>query len=723
MKKQLLKSKSFFAFALVLFSLTSNAQTLRQIAESKGKYIGNLMSDGLIANNSLNNNAPRNILKDNFNMLVTENAMKMESILPNRPANPFNIQLSELNLVNVNNFVAFANLYSMRKRGHTMLWHSQAPAWLLNDAKNWTAQQIRDFMKSYIKILGAYCRGKINEWDVANEMLDDGSNYNYRTEAWYSNIGDKTNQSAYNTAVFNLIKDCFIWAREADPEAELFYNDYGIENRSWTKAIAAEILCRNLMIQGAPIDGVGFQSHFQTTNLTDGTVNGMVLNIREYAKSNLNVHITELDVRQNGAAINGTQAHDGYWNLVRSCFLEPNCTGILVWGIRDSDSWIPYAFGSGVAPYLLYNDSYAQNGSYNAQGVITKGAWTGFRDGVAGLADATFPAASLVGDGNPGTGVNIGSETYTIRARGIVGGEQIQLQINGVVKATFTLTTALQNYAVSTNTGTARVVYINDEGTRDVVVDYLKVGNTIIQSENQVINTGFYSGGRCGGGSNNETMHCNGYIEYAGSDGYKTYTVRARGTTGGEQIQLQINGIVKTTFTLITTFHDYKISTNAGTVRVVFINDEGAKDVIIDYIKVGNTTIQSENQAINTGFYANGSCGGGSNNETMHCNGYIEYAGSAASTRVNSEESEFINEEPIISISPNPAENTINMVVGAEFIGGEFYIIDQMGLSKLKTLIPNAEFQVNISPLKTGVYITKAVSEGGKIGTKKLIIK
>ena len=721
MKKQLSQFKFLFALILILVSVSSQAQTLRQIAESKGKYIGNIMNGNLIANNSLDNNAPRNILKDNFNMLVTENAMKMESILPNRPANPFNIQLSELNLANIDNFVAFANLYAMRKRGHTMLWNSQAPAWLLNDAKNWTAQQVRDFMKSYIKTLGAYCRGKINEWDVANEMIDDGGGLNYRNGAWYSNIGDKTNQAAYNTAVFNLIKDCFIWAREADPEAELFYNDYGIEDRNGSKAIAAEILCRNLMVQGAPIDGVGFQSHFLTTNLTDGTVNGIVLNIREYAKSNLNVHLTELDVRQNGAAINGTQAHDGYWNLVRSCFLEPNCTGILMWGIRDSDSWIPYFFN--VTPYLLYNDAYAQNGSYNAQGVVTKGAWTGFRDGIAGLADAPFPAASLVGDGNPGTGVNIGSETYTIRARGTAGGEQIQLQINGVVKATFTLTTTLQDYSLLTNAGTARVAFINDGGERDVVIDYLKVGNTIIQSENQAINTGFYANGSCGGGSNNETMHCDGYIEYAGSDGYKTYTGRARGTVGGEQIQLQINGVVKTTFTLITAFHDYTLSTNAGTVRVAFINDEGTKDVIIDYIKVGNTTIQSENQAINTGFYANGRCGGGSNNETMHCNGYIEFAGSATATRVGSEESEFIKEEPIISISPNPAENTINIIVDVEFVGGEFSILDHMGLSNMKALIPKTEFLVDVSTLKTGLYFTKAVSEHGKIVTKKLIIK
>jgi endo-1,4-beta-xylanase len=617
MKKRLSHLKCLFASVLILVSLSSQAQTLRQIAESKGKYIGNLMKDGLISNNSIDNNAPRNILRDNFNLLVTENAMKMENVLPNRPANPFNIQQSELNLGKINNFVAFADLYGMRKRGHTMLWYSQAPGWLKTEAKTWTAQQIKDFMKSYIKTLGAYCRGKINEWDVANEMLEssfNGSNYRKLSdeatpqEVWYINIGDKNNQTAYNTAVFNLIKDCFTWAREVDPEAELFYNDYSIENRSWSKAVAAEALCRTLNTQGAPIDGVGFQTHFQTTNLTDGTVTGVVTNIKEYAKSGLNVHLTELDIRQNGAAINGTQAHDGYYNFIRNCFLEPNCTAILVWGIRDNDSWIPSVFG--VPAYLLYNSSYAQNGNYSATGVLTKGAWTGFRDGMAGLTNKAFPDPSLVGNGNPGTVVSTGNKTYTVRARGTAGGEQIQLQINGAVKTTFTLTTALA---------------------------------------------------------------------------------------------------------------DYTFSTSAGTVRVAFINDATNRDAIIDYIKVGNTIIQSENQAVNTGFYANGRCGGGSNSETMNCNGYIEYAGSATATRVATEESE--NAESIISIFPNPAENVINMVVDTEFVGGDFYILDQTGMQNMKSLIPQTEFQVNVSSLKTGLYITKVVSEEGKIATKKLIIK
>ncbi len=101
----------------------------------------------------------------------------------------------------------------------------------------------------------------------------------------------------------------------------------------------------------------------------------------------------------------------------------------------------------------------------------------------------------------------------------------------------------------------------------------------------------------------------------------------------------------------------------------------------------------------------------------MHCNGLIEYAGSASATRVSSEENEFTNEESIISISPNPTENIIDVVVGTEFVGGDFYILDQMGVSNIKTLIPNTKFQLNVSTLRLGLYITKAVSEGGKIAS------
>jgi transcriptional regulator CtsR len=105
-----------------------------------------------------------------------------------------------------------------------------------------------------------------------------------------------------------------------------------------------------------------------------------------------------------------------------------------------------------------------------------------------------------------------------------------------------------------------------------------------------------------------------------------SYTIRAKGTSGGEQIQLKVNGAILNTFTLTTVLSNFTASGLSGTVRVEFINDSANKDAFVDYITVNATTYQSENQAINTGFYANNRCGGGSNNEWMHCNGYIEYA-------------------------------------------------------------------------------------------------
>jgi hypothetical protein len=106
----------------------------------------------------------------------------------------------------------------------------------------------------------------------------------------------------------------------------------------------------------------------------------------------------------------------------------------------------------------------------------------------------------------------------------------------------------------------------------------------------------------------------------------KTYTVRARGTSGTEQIQFKVDNVAKATWTITTALADYNITASVGTVTVEFINDAANRDVVVDYVKVDNTTYQSESQSINTGFYANGRCGGGSNSELLHCNGYIRYA-------------------------------------------------------------------------------------------------
>ena len=102
--------------------------------------------------------------------------------------------------------------------------------------------------------------------------------------------------------------------------------------------------------------------------------------------------------------------------------------------------------------------------------------------------------------------------------------------------------------------------------------------------------------------------------------------MRARGTVGGENIQLQVNNQTVASWNLTTSMQNYNASTSlSGGITVVYTNDSGSRDVQVDYIIVNGQTRQSEAQSYNTGLYANGSCGGGSNSEWMHCNGQIGY--------------------------------------------------------------------------------------------------
>lgn len=103
-------------------------------------------------------------------------------------------------------------------------------------------------------------------------------------------------------------------------------------------------------------------------------------------------------------------------------------------------------------------------------------------------------------------------------------------------------------------------------------------------------------------------------------------TVRARGVTGAEHINLKVAGNTVAQWTLTTSLRDYNYTgTAAGDIQVQYDNDATGRDVIVDYIRVNNEIRQAENMRTNTGLYANGSCGGGSYSETMHCNGYIGF--------------------------------------------------------------------------------------------------
>jgi GH35 family endo-1,4-beta-xylanase len=158
MKKLLSKNKTLISVFLTLFFFTVTfAQPLRQIAASKSKFIGNIMGTGFINDNNIQGGNLNTIASTEFNVLSPENAMKMDAILRTRPVNPFNVTVNDLYKVEIDRFLNYGGT-AMRKRGHAMIWFSQAPGWLQTESSSWTAQQIYDFSRTYIIALATYTR-------------------------------------------------------------------------------------------------------------------------------------------------------------------------------------------------------------------------------------------------------------------------------------------------------------------------------------------------------------------------------------------------------------------------------------------------------------------------------------------------------------------------------------------------------------------------------------
>jgi endo-1,4-beta-xylanase len=129
-----------------------------------------------------------------------------------------------------------------------------------------------------------------------------------------------------------------------------------------------------------------------------------------------------------------------------------------------------------------------------------------------------------------------------------------------------------------------------------------------------------------GGTSSSSSSGGGSSTSSSGGGGSKSFTVRARGTAGGESITLRVNNQNVQTWSLSTSMQNYTASTTlSGGITVAYTNDASGRDVQVDYIQVNGSTRQSEAQSYNTGLYANGSCGGGGNSEWMHCNGAIGY--------------------------------------------------------------------------------------------------
>ena len=317
---------------------------LKDIAVEKGKFIGNLMRDGFFDDHEIYNGAIDNILKTEYNALVTGNKLKMANILRERPDDPFNIKISDLNTYNIDRFVDYANKHNMKKRGHVMVWYKQIPNWLEEESVNWSSQQIYSFTESYIRALSKYTVGKIDEWDVLNEAIVFNG---YRTNTWYEKVNSEENDNG-EIGYLTFFSKLFKWAREENADVKLFYNDYGIEEFGTPKNNLMRIMVKDLKTQlNTPIDGVGLQSHFKLENMNSSFIENLGNTIDDLGNSGFIANLTELDIRICDGISQGIQEQkDAYKQIVLTAFSKPNCNTILIWGSSDIDSWIPSHFSN-----------------------------------------------------------------------------------------------------------------------------------------------------------------------------------------------------------------------------------------------------------------------------------------------------------------------------------------------------------------------------------------
>jgi len=301
-------------------ALAKHGDGLRDVA--RRRLIGTAVDMSALANDPTYEAA----IGREFNIVTPENIMKWETIEPQQGVTDFS-QGDAL--------VRFARANHQAVRGHTLVWHSQLPAWLTSGT--FTNEQLEAILRRHIFEEAGHFRGRIYAWDVVNEAFnEDGT---LRDTIWLRALGP------------GYIAKAFRWAHEADPHARLYYNDYNLESIG-PKSDAALALVKELKAQHVPIDGVGFQGHLGIQYPYPDTFGD---NLARFAAAGVDVAITEADVRMvlpvTPEKLAAQAAYFG--DMMASCVAVGRCVSFTLWGFTDKYSWVPGFFsGEGAATPL-----------------------------------------------------------------------------------------------------------------------------------------------------------------------------------------------------------------------------------------------------------------------------------------------------------------------------------------------------------------------------------
>ena len=317
------------------------------------------------------------IVAKHFNTLTVENDMKAEIVSPKRGQYDFS---------HADNFINYAQKHEAFVIGHTLIWHNQTPAWFFENEQgvSYTPVQQAEVLKRHIEVMATRYAGKVDAWDVVNEVLDD--NGEYRPTVWVKQVGDGD----------TLVKLAFSTTQKYAPNTELYYNDFNAWKPGKVKGIVRMI--RMLKNAGIRIDGIGIQGHW---GLNYPNVELIENAIDAYAAEGVKVMISEIDIdvlpiTKEGQVIGTGLLHKQFQEPEFEVFLDPYKAGlpadieaklnarwtelfslfrrksdkidrVTFWGVDDSTSWKNYYPVADRTNYpLMWNRDFTPKGALKA---------------------------------------------------------------------------------------------------------------------------------------------------------------------------------------------------------------------------------------------------------------------------------------------------------------------------------------------------------------------
>jgi endo-1,4-beta-xylanase len=326
---------------------------LKEAAELKGLEIGftptpwHMTDEPLLA--SINNNA-------HFIMTCWETGQAAIQQFPNY----WDFAMADSTL-------KWARDHSKKVKVQHLVWHGSTPDWIIN--AGYTPAEVNNIMRNFIRQSISYYKtkypGVVTHYSVVNEAIDDATN-SYRHTFWYNMLGP------------DYIANAFRFAHEADPNAKLYYNDYGIDGVN-PKSNAVYAMVSAMRNQGVPIHGIGLQMHIFSLNWFPGK-QSILDNMNRFGQLGLDVYITESDIVINDDLTGLTNSKftaqaAAYRQIVEACVESPYCNDFACWGISDKYSWLVNLLGHDDWPLLL---------DENFQ---PKSAWCAIMEELAGAGD------------------------------------------------------------------------------------------------------------------------------------------------------------------------------------------------------------------------------------------------------------------------------------------------------------------------------------------------